>query len=125
MTKDGKVRRRKSENRVPMVAGSKEPRIPDDPSQESGDRFQIPGARSSRTCSREVLQSDVPHQEKPGQAPGDRLHFPSVQAPRYPSHKVPEWLQLVKEGRSGEPPDSHNIVVEQPVVDRQRKHLMR
>ena len=30
------------------------------------------------------------------------------------SHKVPESLQLCKEGVSGEPPNSHNVEVEQP-----------
>ena len=42
------------------------------------------------------------------------------------SHKVPEWLQLFNEGLSGEPPESHTVVVEQLVVGpRDKKHLMK
>ena len=60
----------------------KGPRKPDDPSRASGDRLQIPGARSSRDQSREV----------------------------------PEWLQSFEEAPLVNPPDSHNVVVEQSEV---------
>ena len=33
------------------------------------------------------------------------------------SHRVQNGFHLVKEGLSGELPDSHNVVVEQPVVE--------
>ena len=94
LIRDGQVIRCKSEKHVPIGAVSKEPRIPDGPSKASGDRLQIPGARSSGDRSRKVLQSDVPGWENPGQASSDRLHFPGVQAPRDGSHKVPGRLQL-------------------------------
>ena len=58
---------------MPIVAGPEELRKPDDPSKASGDRLQIPGASTSGDWSREVLQYDVPSQENPGQASGDRL----------------------------------------------------
>ena len=51
-------------------------------------------------------------------ASGDRLHFPDVQAP---GQKVPERHQTFEEGLSGEPTDSHNVVVEQPVVEPKEK----
>ena len=55
MIKAGKVIRCESENHVPIVTVSKDPRTPDDPSKASGNRLQIPGVR----------------------APGDRSHkFP-------------------------------------------------
>ena len=38
--------------------------------------------------------------------------FPGVQARGDRSREVPEWLQLFKEGLSGESLDSHNVVVE-------------
>ena len=44
--------------------------------------------------------------------------------PRHPStkrHKVPERLQFFKEGLSGEPPDPHNVVLEQPVFEPKEK----
>ena len=56
------VTRCKSENPVPIVAVSKEPRTPDDPSKASGDRL-LPGASTSGDQPRKVLQSDVPSQE--------------------------------------------------------------
>ena len=79
----------RSENRVPIVAVSKQLRKPDDPSVLSG----------------------------------DRLHFPGVQAPEDQSHKVPEWLQPFEGGLGGEPPDSHNVVVEQLVLEPTEKTL--
>ena len=78
LIEDGQVTRCKSENHVPIVAVSKEPRVPNDPSQASGDRLQIPNASESGDGSHQVLQSDVPGQENTGQASGDRLHFPRV-----------------------------------------------
>ena len=66
LIRGGKLIRCKSENHVPIVAVSKGLRIPDDPSKALGDRLQIPGVRSSGDQSRQVLQSDVPCQEKPG-----------------------------------------------------------
>ena len=44
----------KSDNHVPIVAVSEEPRIPNVPSKPSGDRLRIPGARSPRDWSHEV-----------------------------------------------------------------------
>ena len=99
-------------SRVPIVAVSKEPHVSDDPSQSSGARLQIPGARSSKGRSRKDLHSNVPSQENPGQALGDRLHLTGVQAPGDRSRDVPEWLQIFEEGLSGDlpPPDSHIVV---------------
>ena len=73
------------------------------------------------------LQSDVPSKENPGQALDERLRFPGVQARRDRSHKVPGWHQTFKEGLSDEPPDSHNVVKEQLVVEPKKKtsHDMR
>ena len=69
----------------------------------------------------EKTRSDVQGQENPGQESGDRLHFQGVQAPGDGSHEVPEWLQFFKAGFSGENPDSHHVVVEQPVVEPKEK----
>ena len=78
---------------MPITAVSKEPRIP-----------------------------DIPNQKNPGSASGDRLHFPGFgEAPVKWSHDVPAWLQPFTESLSGEPHDSHNVVVEQPVVEPQEK----
>ena len=87
---------------MPVVAVSREPRVADDSSKASGDRFQIQGAKSSWDWSREVLHSDLPSQESLGQASDDRLQFPGVEAPGDRSHEVPGWLQPFKEGLSGE-----------------------
>ena len=108
--KDGKVIRCKSENHVPLVAVSEELRIPDVLSKAAGDRLHIAGASGPGDWSRKVLQSDVPSQE-------NRTHISCVQAPGDPPHKVPEWLQPLKECPSGDPPDPHHEVVEQPVVE--------
>ena len=99
------------------MQASDESRVPDDPSKASGERLQIPGARPSGGRSRKVLQSGVPSQENSGQPSGDRLRFPAVQAAGHWSCKVPDWIQFYKEGHSDEPPDSHNVVVEQPAVE--------
>ena len=40
-----------------------------------------------------------------------------VQALGDERHKVPEPLQLFKEGLSGEPPELHDVVVDQPAVE--------
>ena len=64
----------KSENHVPIVEVSKGARVPDFPVKASGDRLQRPGARAARADGEKVPQSDVPRQENPGQASGDRLH---------------------------------------------------
>ena len=57
-------------------------------------------------------------EENPGQASGDRLHIPVVQASGDQFQKGPAWLIFFfEEGLSGEPPFSHNVVVEQPVVE--------
>ena len=77
LIEDGKLIRCKSGKHVPIVAGSKEPRKPDDPSKGSRDR------------PRKILQSVVKSQENPGQATGYRLHLPGVYAPGDRSHKVP------------------------------------
>ena len=79
---------------VPILAVFAEPRKPDVPTKASGDRLQIHGARAS--------PSGV-------QAQGDR------------SHEVPQWLQPSEEGLSGEPPDSHHVVVEQTVVEQKEE----
>ena len=42
-------------------------------------------------------------------------------SPAVRSHKVPEWLQPFKEGLSGEPPDSDNVLVGQTVVESKEK----
>ena len=125
LVKNGKVKRCKSEKHLPSVAVSKERRmyIPDDPSKAWGDRLQIPGASTSGDQSRKVLQPDFPQQENPGLPPGVGLHLPGVQALGHGSHELPEWLQPLEEGLSGELPDSHNVVVVQPEVEK-RKHLM-
>ena len=47
--------------------------------------------------------------------------LPGVQTSGEGSHKVSERLQPFKEGFSGEPPDSHNVVVEQPQVEPQER----
>ena len=54
------------------------------------------------------------HPDVPSKASGDRMHFPSVEAPRDWSHKVAEWLQFVKDSFSGELSDSDSVAVEQP-----------
>ena len=79
----------KSENHVPIVAVSEEPRVLHDPSPAS--------------C--------------------DRLLFPGVQVSGVWSHKVPARPQLVEEGLSGEFPDSHSVVVDQPVAETVEKTL--
>ena len=63
-------KRYKSENHVPIVAVCNERRIPDNFAKASGDRWQIPCARSSGNGSRKVPQSDVKDQENPRQASG-------------------------------------------------------
>ena len=74
---EGKVKRRKSEKHVPLVAVSQERRKPDD-------LLQLPVSRHGETgCV-----------------------------------KFQERLQLFKEGLAGEPPDSRNVVVEHPAVER-------
>ena len=115
----------KSEKHVPIVAVSKELRIPDDDSKASWDRLQIPGAKSSRDWSRKVPQFDVPSQDNPNQASCDGLHFQGVQASETGRMRcLPDWLQSFEEGLfSGEPPDSHNVVVEQPEVKPKEKTL--
>ena len=100
----------KSENHVPIVAVSDAPRIPDALSKASGDRLQNSGARPSGDRSRAVLQSNVPSQENPDQASGDRSHVPGVEASG--------------EGLSGKPPDSYNVVVEQLAGESEEKHLL-
>ena len=42
----------------------------------------------------------------PAKASGDRLQIPWCPSTSRPSHRVPEWLQLVEEGLDGERPDS-------------------
>ena len=75
----------------------------------------------------------------PAKALGDLLNFPGARAPREPkqsigrpmefsrypgivdrSHKVPKWFHSSKEGHSGEPPNSRNVV-EQPAVEPKEK----
>ena len=51
------------------------------------------------------------------------MRFRGVEASGDWSHQVPEWLQLFKEGLSGEQPDAHNVVVEQPAVEPKEKTL--
>ena len=111
----GQIIRCKSENHLSVVALSEEPRTPDVPSKASGDRLRIPGARSPGDQSRKTVQSDVPSQENPGQASGGPLQITGVQAPGDRAHQVPEWLQSFKEAFCGEAPDSHSVVVVQPV----------
>ena len=95
----------KSENRVLIVAGSKELRITDVSAKASGDRLQIPSARAPGDGSREVPQSDGPSQENPSQASGDRLHFLEGQARGDLSVAQGfKWLQPFEEGLSGERP---------------------
>ena len=116
LIKDGKVIMCKTENHVPVVEVPKEIRIPDVLGRpDTSPRCQIINR------SREVLQSDVPSQENPGQASGDRLHFRFVQALGDRPDNAPERVQLSREGLSGNPPDSHNVVVEQPVVGPKEK----
>ena len=57
--KHGGVVRCKSEKHVPVLAGSKEARIPDVPVQASGDGLRILGDRSIGDRLQKVLQSDV------------------------------------------------------------------
>ena len=93
---------------MPIVAGPEKFRIPDDPSKASGDRLQIPGASTSGDLSREVLQYDVPSQENPGQASGDRL----IAFPRHRRHRETgrtrfhRGFKFSQEGLSSEPPDT-------------------
>ena len=94
---------------MPLAVLSKEPRTLDVPSKVSGDRLQIPGAKSAGDRSQK----------------GRPLHFPGVQALGHWSHQEAEWLQSSEEGLSGEPLDSHNIVVDQPVFEPTDKHLMK
>ena len=51
------------------------------------------------------------------QTSGDHWHFPGVQALGDLPHTVREWLEPHEEGLFGEPRDSHNVVVEQLVVE--------
>ena len=76
LIKDGTMIRCKSVNHLPIVAIAIEPRKPDDPLKASEDRLQTPGARSSEDGSYKVPQTDDIGEENPGQASGDRLHFP-------------------------------------------------
>ena len=63
--------------------------------------------------SKESRVSDVSSQKNRGQASGDL------------SLKVPGRIQPFKEGLSGEPPDSHNVLVDQPAVESEKRtHLM-
>ena len=101
LMKYGKVPRCNSENHVPSVGVSEEPRKPDVSAKALGDRLRIPSARALGDRSRQVPQSGVSRQENPGKASGDRLHF--VQAPEEQSRKFPEWRKLFEAGLSGEP----------------------
>ena len=81
LMKDGKVIRCKSENRVSIVACCQETRKPDDTSTTSGDRLQIPGARSSGGLAREadlLSQLGARDQTQASQLAGTMFftHFP-------------------------------------------------
>ena len=94
---DGTVIRCKSQNHVPIVAVSEEPRFPDDPSKASGDRLQMPGADHQET-SREKLLNLMSQARRTQPSIGDG-------------------------GLSGELSHSHNVVVEQPAVEPEEKTL--
>ena len=54
LNKHGQILRCKPENHVPILAVSKEPRVPDDPSKASGDRFfksKVPSHQETRWSS--------------------------------------------------------------------------
>ena len=106
-----------------MLAVSQELTMLDDPAKATGDRLQIPGAESSGDWSQKVHQSDVPSHENPGQASADRMHMPGVQAAGDRSQKVPQLLQYFKEGFSGKPSGSHDVVVELSEAEQQEKTL--
>ena len=72
LIKDGTMIRCNSVNHLPIVAIAIEPRKPDDLL-----KLQTPSARSSGGGSYKVPQTDDIGEENPGQASGDRLHFPS------------------------------------------------
>ena len=86
---------------------------------ENDSKWQVP--EHQETGHEKFFNTMSQARRIPGQASGDRLHFPRVQAPGDRSHKVPEWLLPFEEGLSGEPPDSHNVVVEQLVVEPKEK----
>ena len=94
---------------MPIVAVSEERHTPDDPSKASADRLRIQVPAHQETGSRKILQSDVPGQENTSQASGDRSHFTDVQAPGGSR----TGFNFSTDRLSGEPTDSHNVVVEQ------------
>ena len=99
----------KSRNHVKIVAISKETLIPDDPSKASSDRLRIPGARAPGDLSRTVPQSDVPSQENPGQASGDRL-----QSSEEESTDLPVVTESSKRPNTSKPTGQHNVSTHVP-----------
>ena len=56
LMKDIKVIRCKSENHLPIMAVSKEPRVPDVPSKASGGRLHFPGVQAEGDQSHDVSE---------------------------------------------------------------------
>ena len=107
-----------------MLAVSQELTMLDDPAKATGDRLQIPGAESSGDWSQKVHQSDVPSHEESRPSIGRPNAFarcPGSGGDR--SQKVPQLLQYFKEGFSGKPSGSHNVVVEHSEAEQQEKTL--
>ena len=66
------------------------------------------------TSREKVPQSDAPRQENPSQASDDLLHFACFQALETGRRRFQKSFNLYL---SNEPPDSHTVVVERPVVE--------
>ena len=70
------------------------------------------------TSREKVPQSDAPRQENPSQASDDLLHFACFQALETGRRRFQKSFNLYL---SNEPPDSHTVVVERPVVEPKEK----
>ena len=96
----------------------------DNPVQAAGDRLHFPTRSQVPEHQEEVTrkepQTNVRSQQARHRATDD---ISMVQVPGDGSHEVPEWLQSFEEGISGEPADSHNVMVEQPAVEAKEETL--
>ena len=91
--KDGKVVRCKSENHVPTVAGSEEPRILDFPAEASGDRLHSPGVQAPEDRSHKVPEWLQPFEGLPD-APPDSQHVVVEQLVVEPIEKTPDDMRV-------------------------------
>ena len=72
-------------------------------------------------CPQEPRISEVPSHENPGQTSGHRLHFPGSKHLETSRIRCQSGFAFFTAGLPGEPPDSQNVVVEQPEVEPQGK----